>query len=40
LGEERLRYCGKHTRLGETIGLAAYTAVKAGVEKGRRGGGI
>jgi adenosylcobinamide amidohydrolase len=37
LGEVRLRYCGKHTRSGETIGLAAYTAVKTGVEKGRAG---
>ena len=37
LGEDRLRYCGKHTSLGEMIGLAAYTAVKTGVEKGRTG---
>ncbi|MPZ78832.1 MAG: hypothetical protein GEU77_20205 [Deltaproteobacteria bacterium] len=25
------RYCGKHTKLGELIGLAAYTAVKNGL---------
>lgn len=37
LGENHVRYCGKHTRLGEMIGLAAYTAVKIGVEKGRAG---
>lgn len=37
LGEDHLRYCGKHTCLGEMIGLAAYTAVKTGVEKGRTG---
>jgi adenosylcobinamide amidohydrolase len=37
LGEDPLRYCGKHTSLGEMVGLAAYTAVKTGVEKGRTG---
>lgn len=37
LGEDHARYCGKHTRLGEMIGLAAYTAVKTGVENGRAG---
>ena len=35
LGEDHVRYCGKHTRLGEMIGRASYTAVKTGVEKGR-----
>jgi adenosylcobinamide amidohydrolase len=27
-------YCGKHTKLGEFIGLAAYTAVKKGLTQG------
>ncbi|HXF76761.1 MAG TPA: adenosylcobinamide amidohydrolase, partial [Methylomirabilota bacterium] len=27
-------YCGKHTQLGELIGLAAYTAVKRGLAQG------
>ena len=27
-------YCGKHTKLGELIGLAAYTAVKKGLMQG------
>jgi adenosylcobinamide hydrolase len=27
-------YCGKHTKLGELIGLAAYTAVKRGLMRG------
>jgi adenosylcobinamide hydrolase len=27
-------YCGKHTKLGELIGLAAYTAVKKGLMRG------
>ena len=31
LGAERERYCGKHTELGELIGLAAYTAVRKGI---------
>ena len=31
LGAERERYCGKHTELGELIGLAAYTAVGKGI---------
>ena len=31
LGAERAPYCGKHTQLGELIGLAAYTAVKNGL---------
>jgi adenosylcobinamide amidohydrolase len=31
LGAERERYCGKHTQLGELIGLAAYTAVRKGI---------
>ena len=30
----RETYCGKHTKLGELIGLAAYTAVKKGLMKG------
>jgi adenosylcobinamide amidohydrolase len=28
------RYCGKHTKLGELIGLAAYTSVKKGLMQG------
>ena len=28
------RYCGKHTKLGELIGLAAYTAIKKGLAQG------
>jgi adenosylcobinamide hydrolase len=31
LGNGRERYCGKHTRLGELIGRAAYTAVEKGI---------
>jgi len=31
LGRRRERYCGKHTRLGELIGRAAYIAVKNGL---------
>jgi iron complex transport system ATP-binding protein len=31
LGGERVRYCGKHTQLGELIGRAAYTAVSKGI---------
>ena len=31
LGNERERYCGKHTQLGELIGRAAYTAVRKGI---------
>ena len=31
LDSERAPYCGKHTRLGELIGRAAYTAVKNGL---------
>jgi adenosylcobinamide amidohydrolase len=27
-------YCGKHTKLGELIGLAAYIAVKKGLMQG------
>jgi adenosylcobinamide amidohydrolase len=33
LGRERERYCGKHTRLGELIGRAAYTAVRNGLAR-------
>jgi adenosylcobinamide amidohydrolase len=31
LNAARATYCGKHTKLGELIGLAAYTAVKRGL---------
>ena len=34
LGEDKVQYCGKHTPLGELIGLASYTAVKKGLAKG------
>ncbi len=34
LGRGAERYCGKHTTLGELIGLAAYTAVKKGLANG------
>ena len=33
LGTARTNYCGKHTKLGEFIGLAVYTAVKNGLLK-------
>jgi len=33
LGRERERYCGKHTRLGELIGRAAYSAVKSALAR-------
>lgn len=35
LGYGAGRYCGKHTKLGELIGLAAYTAVQKGLVKNR-----
>jgi adenosylcobinamide hydrolase len=35
LGELESRYCGKHTKLGELIGLASYTSVKKGVAASR-----
>jgi adenosylcobinamide amidohydrolase len=34
LGNGAEPYCGKHTKLGELIGLAAYTAVKKGLANG------
>jgi adenosylcobinamide amidohydrolase len=34
LNAARKTYCGKHTKLGELIGLAAYTAVKKGLMQG------
>lgn len=34
LGSSAEPYCGKHTKLGELIGLAAYTAVKKGLANG------
>jgi adenosylcobinamide amidohydrolase len=34
LNAARKIYCGKHTKLGELIGLAAYTAVKRGLMRG------
>jgi adenosylcobinamide hydrolase len=34
LDDQRTAYCGKHTRLGELIGRAAYTAVKNGLGQG------
>lgn len=34
LGGGLERYCGKHTKLGELIGLAAYTAVQKGLASG------
>jgi adenosylcobinamide amidohydrolase len=36
LGRERARYCGKHTRLGELIGMATYNAVKIGILQSAR----
>jgi adenosylcobinamide amidohydrolase len=32
-GRQRERYCGKHTRLGELIGRAAYSAVKTALAR-------
>jgi adenosylcobinamide amidohydrolase len=34
LDEVETAYCGKHTKIGELIGLAAYTAVKKGLARG------
>jgi len=34
LDKRERRYCGKHTKLGELIGRAAYTAVQNGLAKG------
>jgi adenosylcobinamide amidohydrolase len=34
LGSGVESYCGKHTKLGELIGMAAYTAVKKGLANG------
>jgi adenosylcobinamide amidohydrolase len=31
LGDNPVRYCGKHTQMGELIGMAAYSAVKKGL---------
>jgi adenosylcobinamide amidohydrolase len=31
LDDKRMAYCGKHTKLGELIGLAVFTAVKDGL---------
>ena len=36
LGSQRARYCGKHTRLGELIGMATYNAVRIGILQGKR----
>ncbi|HEX2229340.1 MAG TPA: adenosylcobinamide amidohydrolase, partial [Candidatus Binatia bacterium] len=36
LGGQRARYCGKHTRLGELIGMATYNAVRIGILQGKR----
>jgi adenosylcobinamide amidohydrolase len=36
LPNERAAYCGKHTKLGELIGLAAFTAVKNGLTQACR----
>jgi adenosylcobinamide amidohydrolase len=40
LGREHARYCGKHTRLGETIGRAAYAAVKNGLAQSSTTNGV
>jgi len=34
LDKGEVPYCGKHTKMGELIGLAAYTAVKKGLARG------
>lgn len=34
LGGNPVRYCGKHTQVGELIGMAAYSAVKKGLQQG------
>lgn len=34
LGGNPVRYCGKHTQMGELIGMAAYSAVKKGLLQG------
>jgi adenosylcobinamide hydrolase len=38
LGSGRASYCGKHTQLGELIGLTAYTAVKNGLALSKQDG--
>jgi adenosylcobinamide hydrolase len=38
LGAAATDYCGKHTKLGELIGLAAYTAVKKGLRSSTANG--
>jgi adenosylcobinamide amidohydrolase len=38
LGDGVQRYCGKHTKLGELIGLAVYTAVTKGLVKASAAG--
>ena len=38
LGAAATDYCGKHTKLGELIGLAAYTAVKEGLRSSTANG--
>jgi len=38
IGSSVERYCGKHTKLGELIGLAAYTAIAKGLAKASAAG--
>jgi adenosylcobinamide amidohydrolase len=40
LGSNPVRYCGKHTQVGELIGMAAYSAVKKGLLQGTTTNGI
>jgi len=40
LGGNPVRYCGKHTQLGELIGMAAYSAVKKGLLEGATTSGV
>jgi adenosylcobinamide amidohydrolase len=39
LGADPARYCGKHTKLGELIGMATYSAVKRGLLQENQAGG-
>ena len=40
LDKGRAAYCGKHTKIGELIGLASYTAVKKGLVVGQTATGL
>ena len=40
LGNNPVRYCGKHTQVGELVGMATYSAVKKGLLQGTTTNGV